>query len=104
MNKMICLLLGVLCTGCASGAMMTSQNYQEMCIGQKAGDLEAKYGEPYEVRKLSDGHEEYIYLEHVPVTRTSEVVKEYIFVISNGQIVNKKMNEARSSSHQFTTH
>ena len=98
MNKVVCVLLILGCTACARGAMMTSQNYQEICIGQKAGDLEVKYGEPYEVRKLADGHEEYVYLEHIPVTRTSEVVKEYVFIISNGQIVNKKVSEARSST------
>jgi len=104
MDRIICLLLAVVCTACSSAAMMTAQNYQDVCIGQKASDLEAKYGEPYEVRRGIDGVKEYIYLEHIPVSGTGEVVREYLFVISNGQVVSKKVSEARSASHQFISH
>ena len=71
-------------------------------MGQKADELEVKYGSPYEVRVFPNGLEEYIYLEHVTTGRKSSLMREYVFVVSDGKVIDKKMHDSHSHTLQFS--
>ena len=89
-------------SGCASGKMMTARHYQDVFMGEKVEELVLHYGAPYETRKLPNGMEEYMYLEHLSIGRKSNLMREYVFVISDGRVIDKKMHDCHSHTLEFT--
>ena len=91
MNKfmlMVCFLLAA----CASGSkVVTQENFVEVERGITASELKARLGTPNEIRKLDSGDAEYIYFERVQANDEVVEVKQYIFIIRQGRVFDKKM-------------
>lgn len=85
--------LFLLCACFSRTPMMTRHSYQEITIGSKITEVQGQIGDPYKIRKLSDGSQEYEYIERIPLG--TEVVEEnhYFLLVKDGQVVAKRMNQ-----------
>ena len=81
---------------------MNYNNYREVSMGQNISEVVVRYGAPYEVRKLPSGLEEYVYIEHVTTGAKSSAMREYIIVVADGRVIDKKSNETQAPSLRFS--
>jgi hypothetical protein len=86
-------ILLLLCACFSHTAMMTRGSYQDIQVGSSIAEVQTKVGEPYAIRKQTDGSDEYEYIERIPLG--TEVVEEnhYYLLVKNGQVMAKRMNQ-----------
>lgn len=85
---MVCFCLAA----CASGGrVVTQESFSEVERGITLVELKAKLGAPNETKKLASGDVEYIYFERVQGNEEIVEVKQYIFIIRQGRVYDKKM-------------
>lgn len=61
-------------------------------------DVEMIYGEPYEVRELPGGAQEYIYIQRIDCGRSASEITEYVFMVQQGKIVGKNCRQQATST------
>jgi len=81
----------MLIVGC-SGAILTQNDFATISVGETIANVEAVYGQAYDVTPSGNGLTEYRYIERCPVTSTVDEFKYLVFsVTENGRIVDKRM-------------
>lgn len=90
----VCLLL----TSCYSAPLMQDCTFQAVAVGARISEVEAVYGEPYSVRNLPNGNQEYLYIQRIDCGSSSVEVTEYAFTVCQGKIVGKNRREQSSGS------
>lgn len=85
------LLLSVSCF--AKSAIMTRGNFENIREGEPISEVKKTVGEPYSVRKLDDGSEEYQYIERIDLGTETVEENRYYLIIKNGQVVSKRFNQ-----------
>jgi outer membrane protein assembly factor BamE (lipoprotein component of BamABCDE complex) len=72
-------------------AYMTRDTYDNLSTGESVEDIRKKAGEPLEIKTLSNGRQEYLYVEKVMMGTEVIMENHYILVIANGTLISKKM-------------
>lgn len=101
-NKWTYFLLVTLLCGCFTrGSYITQERYNEVQIGQPIASVIKESGEPYSIRKKSSGEEEYTYVESVNVGARLVYENHYIFVVKNGQIIEKRTKQEQEPAYEM---
>lgn len=85
----------------SSYIVMTPSQFDVITLGEDIAIVKERYGEPYEYRTVRPGIEEYVYIERVPRSAKQELFREYIFVVSNNRVIDKKIKETVAPSVQY---
>jgi hypothetical protein len=84
----------LLMTSCfARSTMMTRGNFENIQEGEPIAEVQKVVGDPYSVRKLGDGSEEYQYIERIDLGMETVEENRYYLIIKNGQVVSKRFNQ-----------
>ena len=78
-----------LLASCASGALMTRSDYENITMGTPVSEVVKQYGEPLTIRQNSDGSQDYQYVERIMMGDQTVQQNNYILVVKNGQVVSK---------------
>lgn len=82
----------ILFTSCSMGnKVMREQKFYKIEVGTKVEDLKEKAGEPYSIKKLPSGDEEYEYIERIYSEDGIIEIRHYYFIIKDGRVFSKKM-------------
>ena len=95
------LLLTLLLAGC-SGKFINQERYLSVVVGAPVNEVMASLGKPYDVRKTPQG-QEYRYIERLPISKGYTVHRHYIFMISDGHVVDKRYEEIVENPIQATS-
>ena len=83
----------VLLTACASGHVMTRQDFNAIELGTPVTEVTKKYGEPLKITRQKDGSEVYEYVERLPIGTQTVEENNYKLVIKNGEVASKRVNQ-----------
>lgn len=80
---------------------MTQESFHSIDLGTSISEVVAKNGEPYEVRNLGGGVQEYEYVERIDLAQ--ELVREYhyFFKVVQGQVVSKRMTTEKQPAYDL---
>lgn len=100
-NIVSLLILCFFCSCSVSSCAMSRLDYDCVVLGMPIEEVMARAGEPYSVRCLSHGEEEYEYIERLSMN--SELVYEnhYYFKVVNGQIVSKRIYQENRPAYDL---
>lgn len=88
-------------SGCMTAPLMQESYFNQVASGVNISDVECIYGEPYEVRILSNGRQEYVYIQRIDLGRSAVEQLEFVFVVDQGTVVGKDCRRHSTSSIQF---
>lgn len=89
-------------TSCATAPLMQESYFDQVATGVRIADIEASYGEPYEIRNLHNGMQEYTYIQRIDLGSSAVEQLEFIFLVnSQGHIVSKQCQRKGTSSFCF---
>lgn len=88
----------VLLCGCVAAPLMRDSGFDAVGVGSNISDIEAVYGEPFEVRSQSNGTQEYVYIQRINCGSSSVEMTEYVFTVRQGTIVGKCRREHSTPS------
>lgn len=91
-SKKIIISALLILSACASGALMTRNDFDNVELGTPIKQVVNQYGDPIVIRKQQDGTTIYRYIERYPIG--DEIVEEnkYDLVVKEGQVVSKRYN------------
>ena len=95
-NSWIFAFLGLftLVASCSSGHdIMTMDSFYEVPTGTKKAALIKEMGKPYAIHQKGPNEEEYEYIEKVTMGQRVVSERHYYFLIRNGVVVSKRMEE-----------
>jgi hypothetical protein len=87
---------------CATAPLMQESHFNQVAVGSDIAGIEQVFGEPYEIRQLSNGFQEYCYMQRIATGRSGIEQQEFVFVVSQGRVVGKDSKISGSSSFQFS--
>jgi len=90
-NSFLFSLILLACACNSYSSAMSRQQYDDVLLGASISDLMCLLGEPYSVRCLCDGVEEYQYIERVSQNDELAYENHYFIKVVNGQVVSKRM-------------
>ncbi|MBS0648541.1 MAG: hypothetical protein JSS10_04860 [Verrucomicrobia bacterium] len=83
----------LLLAACASGAVMTRSDFDNIELGTPVTEVTKKYGDPIKVRTYKDGTQSYEYVERLPIGEQTVEENNYFLIIQNGQVVAKRYKQ-----------
>lgn len=78
---------------CASGAMMTRSDFDNIDVGTPVSEVVKKYGDPVQITDYNDGTQAYEYNEKLHIGEETVSENSYFFKIRNGTVVSKSYNQ-----------
>jgi hypothetical protein len=92
MDKIKYLFLMILLCGCFTrSAYLSQETYNSIQVGESISTVVDKAGDPYTVRTLKSGEQEYEYIELFSTGTSLVYYNHYFFVVKDGKIVGKRM-------------
>jgi hypothetical protein len=88
---------------CAPSKMMTYNSYQNISVGDSIFDVESLVGKPYEIRNIGDAKQEYVYIERIPTSDSPGLFREYILIVIDGNVIEKRTHETQPSPIQLNS-
>jgi len=95
-------LLACLISGCTTAPLMQESYFVEVTAGTEISAVKNIYGEPFSIRSLSNGQQEYSYIKRIDLGRSSVDQQEFIFRVNEGKIVGKECKQSGTSGFQFS--
>lgn len=92
----------LLATGCMTAPLMQESYFNQVPAGSSIADIELIYGEPYEVREMPNGLQEYSYIQRIGLGNSAVEQMEFIFLVKEGVVVSKDCKRSGTCSFQFT--
>jgi len=88
-------LLAFALVGCSQRPMMNEDSFDTIDLGMDVSDVQKIAGKPYQVNKLTDGKEEYVYIDRIwrDIDRTDQI--NYVLIIEDGKVVDKNSKETQ---------
>lgn len=96
------LIFGICLAGCTAVPLMKESYFNEVALGTEISHIERIYGEPYEVHLLSDGRQEYSYIQRIELGSSSVEQMEFIFTVDQGKVIGKEHKRHGTSCFQFS--
>jgi len=78
---------------------MTKEQFEEVCVGNSVASIRGEAGEPYSVRIVGEGVEEYEYVERISLGSRDIAENHYFLTVSNGRVIGKRMEQRRPPSY-----
>ena len=78
---------------CASGALMTRSDYDNIEIGTPISEIVQKYGDPLTLKNRKDGSQSYEYIERRQIGEQTVEENKYFIIVKNGKVVSKRYNQ-----------
>lgn len=95
----------VILSSCSSGShVMTLESFYEVPIGSSVPEMVAMSGEPYAVHKKPEGAEEYEYIERFKVGGRNIQERHYFFLVKDGKVVSKRVEQSSPSPIYFDSY
>lgn len=95
------LVLFFLAASCGAPRAISKMDFELIPIGEKSELIEQKLGAPYEIKEVG-GKKEYIYIERIPIGGDRLLFRRYIFIVGDGKLIDKKIEEQSSPSLRIT--
>lgn len=76
--------------------------FDQVAVGSSISAVETIYGEPYEVRGLPNGLQEYVYMQRIDLGKSAIEQLEFVFLVNQGIIIGKDRKQSGTSSFQFS--
>ncbi|QLH36988.1 MAG: hypothetical protein HWD61_13310 [Parachlamydiaceae bacterium] len=76
---------------------MTPQGFENIQPGTDISTVEAEFGPPYEVEKMPNGFEEYIYIQRNPISPGVVDQVTYILYVCKGKVITKSIRNESST-------
>lgn len=92
----------IVLTGCVTAPLMQQGNFDQVAVGSPISNVEAVYGQPYDVRQLPNGFEEHVYIQRIALGRSAVEEMEFVFVVNQGVVVGKDCKQGGTSNFQFS--
>ena len=83
----------LLLTACASGALMTRSDYDNIELGTPISEIVQKYGDPITLKNQKDGSQSYEYIERRQIGEQTVEENKYFILVKNGKVVSKRYNQ-----------
>ena len=96
------MLVGLAASGCTTAPLMEEKYFVEVTAGTEISSVENIYGEPFEIRSLSNGQKEYSYVKRIDLGRSAVDQQEFIFRVDQGKIIGKECKNSGTSGFQFS--
>lgn len=94
-----------LLTACAlGGQVVTMDTFYEIDLSTSKEQVVAILGEPYSVRKLEDGSEEYEYIERIKIGARDAEERRYYITIRDGKVVSKRVKQSSPLPYGFDSY
>lgn len=77
---------------------MKPHDYEMIHVGSPIQQVQAICGDPYEIRDIGNGREEYHYIHRIDARHGSGRQIDYFLTVSKGLVISKKSKEIKSSS------
>lgn len=91
----------VFMTSCMTAPLMQESYFNQVATGCQITQIEATYGEPYEIRQLPNGTQEYAYMQRIELGSSAVEQLEFVFLVDQGRVVGKQCKRNGTSSFQF---
>lgn len=104
MMKKLFFLLSIMAvvTACSAPRVVARTDFDAVPVGENTTSLLSRLGTPYQIREVNAHSQEYVYIERVSLSSEKELYRFYIFVVEDGNVVSKKVEEATGSSFHFS--
>ena len=96
------LFLMAIVVGCATAPLMQVSHFNQIAVGSDIAGIEQVFGEPYEIRQLPNGFQEYCYMQRIATGKSGIEQQEFVFVVNQGRVVGKDCKVSGTSSFQFS--
>ena len=83
----------LLLAACASGAVMTRNDFDNIQLGTPVTEVVKKYGDPIKVRTYKDGTQSYEYIERLPIGEQTVEENNYFLIIKDGKVAAKQYKQ-----------
>ncbi|HEX2579609.1 MAG TPA: hypothetical protein VHK67_04315 [Rhabdochlamydiaceae bacterium] len=78
---------------CATGAIMTRSDFDNIQMGTPISEVVQKYGDPIKTKDNKDGTMSYEYIERLPIGQQTVQENNYYLIVRDGKVVGKRYNE-----------
>lgn len=90
---------------CSSGgSLMTMSKFYDVPIGATQNEVVTSMGEPYSIKRHSDGTEEYEYVERVKIGSRYAEDRRYYLYLKEGKVVSKKVKQGAPPPYTFDSY
>jgi len=97
----IVFLIFLLHASCAVGHhVMTMDSYTQVPIGLPVNELKKTAGKPYSIRHMDEGKDKYEYIERIFMGDKVIEERHYYFIIKDGRVVSKQIQEEKPPPFQ----
>jgi len=96
------LLIFLVATSCTTAPLMEEKYFVEVTAGTEITSVEKIYGEPFEIRPLANGQQEYSYVKRIDLGRSAVDQQEFVFRVDQGKIISKECKNSGTSGFQFS--
>ncbi len=83
----------LLLAACATGAIMTRSDFDNIQMGTPVSEVVQKYGDPVKLKDNKNGTESYEYIERLPIGEQTVQENNYYLIVRDGKVVGKRYNE-----------
>jgi len=83
----------ILLAACASGAIMTRSDFDNIDLGTPVSEIVQKYGDPVKIKDNKNGTMSYEYIERLPIGEQTVQENNYSIIIRDGRVVSKRYNQ-----------
>jgi hypothetical protein len=83
----------VLLAACATGAIMTRSDFDNIELGTPVSEIVQKYGDPVKVKEYNDGSKSYEYIERLPIGEQTVQENNYFIIVKNGKVISKRYKD-----------
>ncbi len=83
----------LLLAACATGAIMTRSDFDNIELGTPVSEIVQKYGDPVKVKEYNDGTTSYEYVERLPIGEQTVQENNYFIIIKDGKVVSKRYKD-----------
>jgi len=92
-RKISLILSLLLFAACATGAIMTRSDFDNIQMGTPISDVVQHYGDPVKTKDNKDGTQSYEYIERLPIGEQTVQENNYTLIVRDGRVVGKRYNE-----------
>jgi hypothetical protein len=101
MKNGLLIIFLLLCSCTPSTCALSRLDYDCIVLGTPIGDVMATAGEPYSVHCLSQGGQEYEYIERLSIDRELIYENHYYLKVVNGQVVSKRIYQENRPAYDL---
>ena len=83
----------LLMAACASGALMTRSDFDNIELGTPVSEVVQRYGDPVKITQNKDGSQSYKYIERLTISEEAVQENNYFIIVKNGKVVSKQYNQ-----------